>query len=61
MIMRHPEAAERQFNTALRVTKDFDLWSFVNLNLAVVYLQSGRDQDFYLILERITPERLKTK
>lgn len=60
MIMREPDAAEKQFNTALRVTKDIDLWSFVNLNLAVVYLQAGRDQDFYLILERITPERLRT-
>lgn len=37
-----------------------DLWTFVNLNLAMVYLQAGRDQDFYGLLERVTPERLQS-
>jgi hypothetical protein len=39
---------------------DVDLWTTVNLNLAIVFLQSSRDEEFYGILERITPERLQS-
>ncbi len=45
----------------VQTAKDMDLWTYVNLNLAVYYLYARRDQDFYGLLERITPERLQTQ
>lgn len=35
-----------------------DLWCLVNLNMAMMFLQEGRDQEFYSMLERINPDRL---
>jgi len=53
------EAAELQFKTAL-MTSDPDLWTFVNLNLALVYLRLNRQADFMSTLEAVEPERLET-
>ncbi len=61
MSVNSMEAAEAQFNTALRIARESDLWLFVNLNLAIVYLRTGREQEFYGLLERINPERFPSK
>jgi len=60
MMMRNPIEAEKQFKSALAAVTDTDLWTNIYLNLAILYLQSGRDEQFYSLLERITPERLQS-
>merc|ERR1719232_1856923 len=61
MSMNCMEAAESQFNCALRTSKERELWTFANLNLAIVYLRQRRDQDFMALLDRISPERLPSQ
>ncbi|ROT75071.1 Cohesin loading complex subunit SCC4-like protein [Penaeus vannamei] len=61
MSMNNSEAAEIQFNAALRTSKNRDLWIFANLNLAVVYLRCKRERDFADIMDRINPETLPTQ
>ena len=41
--------AEAQFNAALRTSRETELWSFANLNLAIVYLRyyQGRGERGY--------------
>jgi len=34
------------------------LWTFANLNLAIVYLRQRRNNDFMALLDRITPDQL---
>jgi len=58
MSMNCLEAAEAQFNAALRCTTDRELWTFTNLNLAIVYLRMKREGDFNKLLENINPETL---
>jgi MAternally-affected-uncoordination protein len=78
MSMNSMEAAEAQFNVALRVgsmnkfsqffffqffllfqsTTDRELWTFANLNLAIVYLRMKREGDFNKLIENINPETL---
>lgn len=36
------------------------MWTFANLNLAIVYLRTKRDADFNSLLERINPESLQS-
>ncbi|XP_066986043.1 MAU2 chromatid cohesion factor homolog isoform X2 [Macrobrachium rosenbergii] len=61
MSMNNSEAAELQFNAALRTSKNRDLWIFANLNLAVVYLRCHRERDFVAIMDRINPDTLPTQ
>ena len=58
MSMSCMEAAESQFNCALRTSKERELWTFSNLNLAIVYLRQRRDADFMALLDRISPDQL---
>ncbi|KAG1667224.1 MAU2 chromatid cohesion factor [Nymphon striatum] len=58
MSMNCMDAAEAQFNAALRLSTETELWTFVNLNLAIVYLRTKRDQDLLELLNRINPEAL---
>lgn len=53
------EAAEAQFKTAL-TTRDPELWTFVSLNLALVYLRTNRQAELMTILETIEPDRMTT-
>ncbi|KAF2361865.1 Chromatid cohesion factor MAU2 [Trinorchestia longiramus] len=59
MSMKNLEAAEQQFNAALRTSQNRELWTFANLNLGVVYLRSGREQDFIALQERIHPDAVR--
>ncbi|CAL4161622.1 unnamed protein product, partial [Meganyctiphanes norvegica] len=61
MSMNNPEAAEVQFNAALRFSQNHELWTFVNLNLAVVYLRCHRERDFDAIMDRINPDSLPSQ
>uniref|UniRef100_A0A8D9DUB9 MAU2 chromatid cohesion factor homolog n=1 Tax=Cacopsylla melanoneura TaxID=428564 RepID=A0A8D9DUB9_9HEMI len=58
MSMNCMEAAEAQFTAALRLSQERELWTFANLNLAIVYLRGKREGDFAALLERINPETL---
>lgn len=60
MSMNCMEAAEAQFLAALRVssTTERELQTFANLNLAIVYLRTKRDQELGTLLERINPDSL---
>jgi MAternally-affected-uncoordination protein len=39
-------------------TTDRELWTFANLNLAIVYLRMKREGDFNKLIENINPETL---
>merc|ERR1712110_1307803 len=58
MSMNCMEAAENQFNAALRTSQERELWTFANLNLAIVYVRTRRQADFNALLDRITPDQL---
>ena len=58
MFMNCMEAAESQLNATLRTSKERELWTFANLNLAIVYLRQRRDSDFLALLDRISPDQL---
>jgi len=58
MSMNCMTEAETQFNAALRTSKERELWTFTNLNLAIVYLRQRRDQEFLALIDRINPEQL---
>merc|ERR1719192_1282418 len=61
MSMSCMEAAENQFNAALRTSQERELWTFANLNLAIVYVRTRRQADFMALLDRISPERLPSQ
>jgi MAternally-affected-uncoordination protein len=58
MSMNCMDEAETQLNAALRTSKERELWTFANLNLAIVYLRQRRTQDFVGLLDRISPDQL---
>ncbi|CAH1163585.1 unnamed protein product [Phaedon cochleariae] len=58
MSMNCMEAAEAQFMAALNISQERELWTFTNLNLAIVYLRGKREADFIALHERINPESL---
>ena len=39
-------------------SSDRELWTFVSLNLALVYLRTNRQEDFMTVLSTVEPERL---
>jgi len=41
-----------------QTSQERELWTFANLNLAIVYLRAKREQEFAALLERINPESL---
>lgn len=42
----------------IQSTTDRELWTFANLNLAIVYLRMKREGDFNKLIESINPETL---
>lgn len=58
MSMNCMEAAEAQFIAALNTSQNRELWTFANLNLAIVYLRGKRESDFLALHDRINPESL---
>ena len=38
-----------------------DLWTFINLNLAIVYLRQNKAPELMALLERIDPERVTAR
>ncbi|XP_044745228.1 MAU2 chromatid cohesion factor homolog [Coccinella septempunctata] len=58
MNMNCMEAAEAQFMVTLNIPRDKELWTFANLNLAIVYLRTKREADFNALHDRINPEAL---
>jgi len=61
MSMNCMEQAENQLNAALRTSQERELWTFANLNLAIVYVRTRRDADFMALLDRISPDRLPSQ
>lgn len=47
-----------QFFLLFQSTTDRELWTFANLNLAIVYLRMKREGDFNKLIENINPETL---
>jgi hypothetical protein len=39
----------------LQTSQERELWTFANLNLAIVYLRALREHDFMLLMDRIAP------
>ncbi|KAK4885328.1 hypothetical protein RN001_001599 [Aquatica leii] len=58
MSMNCMEAAEAQFSAVLSTSSERELWTFANLNLAIVYLRAKREREFTALLDRINPENL---
>ena len=47
--------------SAPQTSQERELWTFVNMNLAIVYLRMGRQADFLALLDRISPESLPSQ
>lgn len=43
----------------LQQSESTDLSLFINMNLAIVYLRMGKQQDFMALLEKIDPEKME--
>jgi len=41
-----------------QTSQERELWTFANLNLAIVYLRSKKEAELGVLLERINPESL---
>merc|ERR1712241_933136 len=61
MSMNCMQEAENQLNAALRTSQGRELWTFANLNLAIVYVRTRRETDFMALLDRISPDRLPSQ
>merc|ERR1711899_299535 len=61
MSMNCMQEAENQLNAALRTSQERELWTFANLNLAIVYVRTRRQADFTVLLDRISPDRLPSQ
>ena len=48
-------------NSFFQTSQERELWTFANLNLAIVYLRSSREADFNALLDRISPDRLPSQ
>uniref|UniRef100_A0A915LVD8 Cohesin loading complex subunit SCC4 homolog n=1 Tax=Meloidogyne javanica TaxID=6303 RepID=A0A915LVD8_MELJA len=56
------EAAKLQFKTAInKGAKELELWTLANLGLALVYLYTSRDADFYELYDAISPLKLRSQ
>jgi MAternally-affected-uncoordination protein len=42
----------------LQTSQERELWTFANLNLAIVYLRAKREQELAALLDRIDPNTL---
>ncbi|KAL8615922.1 hypothetical protein ACOMHN_034598 [Nucella lapillus] len=61
MSMNCMEAAEAQFKTALEANKSgAELTSFINLNLAIVYLRMNRQADLMRMVDLLKPETFQS-
>lgn len=58
MSMNCMEAAEMQLSTALKMSEGTELETFINLNLAIVFIRTKREQEYDKVLEKINPETL---
>ena len=46
---------------SLQTSQERELWTFANLNLAIVYVRTRRETDFMALLDRISPDRLPSQ
>ena len=46
---------------SFKTSRERELWTFANLNLAIVYVRTRREADFMALLDRISPERLPSQ
>ncbi|VDI19142.1 MAternally affected uncoordination, partial [Mytilus galloprovincialis] len=61
MSMNCMEAAESQFHTAIKLSRGTELAAFINLNLAIIYMRSNRQDELLQILEKVDPEKLQAQ
>lgn len=61
LINPHVEILVLFFGAFLQTSQERELWTFANLNLAIVYLRSRREADFIGLLDRISPDRLPSQ
>ncbi|XP_030765188.1 MAU2 chromatid cohesion factor homolog isoform X1 [Sitophilus oryzae] len=61
MSMDCMEEAKNQFLAALNTSHERELWTFANLNLAIVYLRGKREIEFNALFDRINPENLPSQ
>ena len=46
---------------SFQTSQERELWTFANLNLAIVYVRTRREADFTALLDRISPDRLPSQ
>lgn len=56
MSMNCMDNAISQFQTALQSCNDRHLWTFINLNLAIVYARTKKVNEFMALVEHIQPQ-----
>ncbi|KAK0425215.1 hypothetical protein QR680_009089 [Steinernema hermaphroditum] len=58
--MRSPNHAIMQYEAALKLTNDQEMYTFNNLSLALAHLLDGREDDFNGLFDRINPSKLSS-
>lgn len=58
MSMNCMDNAITQFHTALQAGPDRHLWTFINLNLGIVYARTNKLNEFMSIAEHIQPQTI---
>jgi MAternally-affected-uncoordination protein len=48
------------FHCKFQISSQTELWTFINLNLAIVYLRTNRQSDLVRLLDKVEPEQLET-
>ena len=59
-VLENINIASMDWHFMLQKTVETELWTFVSLNLGIVYLRSNRTSDLVSLLERVDPDRLDT-
>uniref|UniRef100_A0A914I245 MAU2 chromatid cohesion factor homolog n=1 Tax=Globodera rostochiensis TaxID=31243 RepID=A0A914I245_GLORO len=61
--LRDLDSAERQFSAALKTCSkdDPELWTMANLGLALIFLFSGREAQFYELFDALSPSRIRSQ
>lgn len=58
MAMNCMDNAVSQFQAALTACSDSHLWTFINLNLGIVYARTNKVNEFMSLLDQIHPQRV---
>ena len=58
VLLTTADIENKDLSYLFQTSQERELWTFANLNLAIVYLRSKKEAELGVLLERINPESL---